>query len=289
MADLTITAVAAAGGTYPAPTYYVSKQANEALSVGDVLRLSNNRWAKADADNTSATRVTALCPNVAVRNAAISAIWKGFVSLTGPTLTPGGIYVVSRTAGKTMPYGDLQNGDNIGLVGIGKTASIMFSGPSGVTNTLTFDGVSPTPSGALSGAPSGDGVINPATIRAGQNLTAGNLIWWDGDTNPRIAYKLGASTTINGSEPHCGIATTNISAQQMGLAHKYGNVEFVGQTIVRGHLYIAGATAGTIVPYTDVQDGWKVRMVGFGIDNNELWIIQNLDTLKYEFTYTAPG
>ena len=109
-------------------------QAGEAITQGQPVYLSGNKYYKAD-NNASAS--TAAAAGVAITPAATDGYFimatRGTVNL-GATLVVGTAYCVGPTAGQVNPVADLVAGDYITLLGIAITTStlVLTITPTGV-------------------------------------------------------------------------------------------------------------------------------------------------------------
>lgn len=125
MADLTITAanVVPDSGARVARGY-----AGEAITAGDVVYLDtvNNEYLLADADSATAAAnsPSGIALNGASDGQPVAVLVHGDVTL-GSVLTAGVAYYLSATAGGIAPYADLVSGDNVVLLGIAKSATVL--------------------------------------------------------------------------------------------------------------------------------------------------------------------
>lgn len=109
-------------------------QAGEAITQGQPVYMSGNKYYKAD-NNASAS--TAAAVGVAITPAATDGYFimatSGTVNL-GATLVVGTAYCVGPTAGQVNPVADLVTGDYITLLGIAITTStlVLTITPTGV-------------------------------------------------------------------------------------------------------------------------------------------------------------
>ncbi|MFZ5690540.1 MAG: hypothetical protein ACOY5F_04735 [Pseudomonadota bacterium] len=126
MADLSITAanvVPQAGATID-----FSRKAGATVTAGQMVYLdpATNRWKLADADH--ATQAVQEAGGMAVCGAAdgqpLAVLTAGDVAL-GSVLTAGARYYLSSTAGGIQPEADLSAGEEINLIGMAKSATVL--------------------------------------------------------------------------------------------------------------------------------------------------------------------
>jgi hypothetical protein len=123
MTDLTITAAnvkAAANATTR------SGQAGASITAGQLVYLdgTTGTYNLSDADLTGAKQVTGVALNGASSGQPLTVQTGGDISI-GATLTPGATYYLSGTAGGIAPLADLSTGEEVVLVGIAKSTSVL--------------------------------------------------------------------------------------------------------------------------------------------------------------------
>lgn len=101
--------------------------AGETIQQGDVIRLNGNVWNLAEAgESESEANVTAMAVTPASEGETFAMARSGAdVSLGADALEQGETYVVSRTKGAIMPIGDLDDGDNVKVVGNAITDTVL--------------------------------------------------------------------------------------------------------------------------------------------------------------------
>lgn len=125
MTDLVITAANVVQG---ANADVVSGRAGETIAAGKAVYLdpTAKKWKLADSD--SATVTAKVAGGIALNGAALDqplAVQKGGDITIGATLTPGSAYYLSETAGGIQPAADLASGENVCLLGLAKSASVL--------------------------------------------------------------------------------------------------------------------------------------------------------------------
>lgn len=126
MADLSITAanVVAQGNA----SIDFSRKAGATVAAGDMVYVeaASGKYKLADAD--SATQEVQETSGMALNGAAdgqpVAVCTGGDVAL-GSVLTAGARYYLSSTAGKVQPEADLSSGEEINLVGLAKSATVL--------------------------------------------------------------------------------------------------------------------------------------------------------------------
>ncbi len=93
---------------------------------------------------------------------------------------------------------------------------------------------------------------------AGATITAGQPVYLDETTN---TYKLSDANLSAAASVVAGIALNGASAGQP-LAVLTGGSITIGATLVKGTIYVLGATAGDIVPAADLTTGWYRSIIG---------------------------
>lgn len=122
MADLTIVAddVLVSG---PA---LITGIAGEAITPGDLVyvKAADSKLYKAHSGTAAAADADGVAVNSAAIGQPITYTPSGNLT-TGGDVVVGQVYVVSATAGKICPDTDLEGGDYVTVVGIGKTTSLV--------------------------------------------------------------------------------------------------------------------------------------------------------------------
>lgn len=129
MADLTITAanvIAASAGSKRQGT------AGATITAGQVVHISpsTNRYILSDADAAGVGAVTefAIALNGAADGQPLRVATLGDVTL-GAVMTAGAEYYLSPTAGGIAPRADLGAGDNVVLLGVARSTSVLALAP----------------------------------------------------------------------------------------------------------------------------------------------------------------
>jgi len=100
--------------------------AGETISAGQaVLRGTGGKYLLSDADGDDLTRVTGIALNGASDGQPLSVQTSGEVTI-GATLSPGAAYYLSPTPGGICPLDDLGEGDDVILIGMAKSTSVMM-------------------------------------------------------------------------------------------------------------------------------------------------------------------
>lgn len=86
----------------------------------------------------------------------------------------------------------------------------------------------------------------------GATISAGQTLYYDSAT---VKYKLGDNNASAATAEVKGIALTPGVDSGYGVIATRGSLVFVGATMTQGKAYYAGATAGEIVPETDLASG----------------------------------
>ena len=126
MTDLAITAanvVKGSGATYDTGV------AGATITAGQLVykdASDSNKYKLVDSDSaTAAARVVhGIALNGASSGQPLQVQRTGEITI-GATLTVGETYVASDTAGGIMPIGDLETGDYVTIIGVGKTSSVL--------------------------------------------------------------------------------------------------------------------------------------------------------------------
>lgn len=129
MADLSITATAVVAN---AGAVKRSKIAGATITAGQIVYLdpADDRYKLADADMTGIGAVTGvfMALNGASVGQPLSVLVKGSVTMNA-VLTAGTAYYLSPTAGGVAPVADVLSGDNVILLGIAKTTTVLVFDP----------------------------------------------------------------------------------------------------------------------------------------------------------------
>ena len=123
MADLPITASA----VVPAANAIIARgTAGAAITAGQpVYKDRNNKYLLGDADGVSLARAPGgIALNAASDGQPIAVQFGGDLTI-GATLTTGTPYFLSATAGGIAPFEDLVDGDDVVLIGIAKSTSLL--------------------------------------------------------------------------------------------------------------------------------------------------------------------
>lgn len=123
MADLTITA---ANVVHDINAVYATGTAGATITAGQALYLDSGTSTLKLAD-ANASQAAATCVGISLHGASSGQPIKYQISgdiTIGATITVGGIYVVSATAGGIAPVADLTTGMYTTVLLIGRTASI---------------------------------------------------------------------------------------------------------------------------------------------------------------------
>lgn len=124
MADISITAANVVRGTN---AVIENGFAGAAITAGQVVyRDANNKYQLADNDNASAIvrQPRGVALNGAATNQPLAIIRSGDVTI-GATLTAGTAYYLSSTAGGICPLADLASGDDVVLLGLAKSTTVL--------------------------------------------------------------------------------------------------------------------------------------------------------------------
>lgn len=136
MADLTITAANVVAGSNARTEHGI---AGATITAGQavVFNTATKRWVLADADHaTAALRIArGIALNGASSGQPITVQTSGPITI-GATLTPGVGYYLSGTPGGVCPVADVGTGENVCLLGLAASATVLnldIQNP-GVTN-----------------------------------------------------------------------------------------------------------------------------------------------------------
>ena len=125
MADITITSSAVIAGD-GATT--VTGTAGVAITAGQAVYKDSTTGKYLLADSDSATvaakRAAGVALNGAALNQPIKVLTAGAVTI-GATLTAGATYFLSNTAGGICPDADVGTGENVCLIGVAASASVL--------------------------------------------------------------------------------------------------------------------------------------------------------------------
>lgn len=125
MAALTITA----GSVLPGSGATIARgYAGEAITPGQAVYLdsTDNRYKLADADSATAAAKSpvGIALNTAADEQPVAILTRGDLTL-GSVLTAGTAYYLSPTAGGISPLADVLSGDNVVLLGLAKSATVL--------------------------------------------------------------------------------------------------------------------------------------------------------------------
>lgn len=124
MADLSITAANVRLATSLAQV--VVLQVSEAVDAGEVVYKNGQKYSLADASASGTAAASYLALTSGVTDGYIVALKTGLVYTGTSSLTKGVQYVVSATAGKIAPIGDLGTGDYITHVGVANATDTLY-------------------------------------------------------------------------------------------------------------------------------------------------------------------
>lgn len=136
MADLTITAASVVAGA--GASINRSGNAGETITAGQVVYKSptSHKWMKADSDSATAGAKVAggIALNGASLDQPLAVLTAGPVTI-GATLTGGTGYYLSNAAGGICPVADVGSGENVCLLGLATSTTVLEVGiqSSGVT------------------------------------------------------------------------------------------------------------------------------------------------------------
>lgn len=136
MADLSITAANVVASSSAKRKQGV---AGETIAAGKSVYLNSTSKKWMLADSNSGTAEARISGGVALNGASLDQplviAYDGDVTI-GATLVAGTAYYQSETAGGIQPQGDLGSGENVCLIGIAKSASVLAIGIQNVSVTL---------------------------------------------------------------------------------------------------------------------------------------------------------
>jgi hypothetical protein len=123
MTDIVITAANVVQGGNAVVVHGV---AGVAITAGQVVYLDSatGKWKLADANGTGTTHPGGIALNNAAANQPIDVQTSGDITVGG-TLTAGSRYYLSATPGGIMPEADLTTGDNVALLGLAKSTTVL--------------------------------------------------------------------------------------------------------------------------------------------------------------------
>ncbi len=125
MADLTITATSVLAG---ANAVRDSGNAGEVITAGQAVYRSSttNKWMLADSDSATAEakKLTGIALNGAALNPPLAVLKSGDITI-GATLTAGTAYYLSATLGGICPVADVGEGEDVCLLGLAKSTTVL--------------------------------------------------------------------------------------------------------------------------------------------------------------------
>lgn len=125
MADLSITAASVIAD---ASATKVHGTAGETIAAGKAVYLSSatKKWMLADSNSATAEAKKAggIALNGAALNQPVTVCTSGPVTI-GATLTSGSPYYLSETAGGIQPAADLTTGENVCLIGLAASTTVL--------------------------------------------------------------------------------------------------------------------------------------------------------------------
>ncbi|MGB3486673.1 MAG: hypothetical protein WBA37_11885 [Xanthobacteraceae bacterium] len=125
MTDLTITATNVVAGTNAVRD---SGNAGEAIAAGQAVYRSSttNKWMLADSDaaTAEAKKATGIALNGAALNQPLAVLKSGDITI-GATLTAGTAYYLSNTPGGICPVADVGAGEDVCLLGLAKSTTVL--------------------------------------------------------------------------------------------------------------------------------------------------------------------
>ncbi len=126
MADLSITAANVVAGSNASKDSGIS---GAGIVAGKTVYKdpATNKWLLADSNSATAAAKTAggIALNGASLNQPIAIQKGGDIDFGAAILTPGSRYYLSETPGGIQPEADLGSGENVCLLGIAKTTSVL--------------------------------------------------------------------------------------------------------------------------------------------------------------------
>lgn len=125
MADLSITAASVVAD--PSASR-VAGQAGEAIAAGKAVYLhpTSKKWMLADSDaaTAAARKAGGIALNGAALNQPVTVATHGDVTI-GATLIAGSTYFLSETPGGIQPAADLGTGENVCMLGIARSTTVL--------------------------------------------------------------------------------------------------------------------------------------------------------------------
>ena len=123
MADLAITAANVVAGV---SAQRLTKTALEAITAGKAVTFDgdNVRLADSNSPTVALRHASGIALNGAAVNQPVTVQTEGEVSL-GAVLTLGVAYYLSDTPGGLCPQADVGTGENVNLIGLAKSASVL--------------------------------------------------------------------------------------------------------------------------------------------------------------------
>ena len=125
MVDITITAASVVAGSNAVRD---SGSAGEAITAGQAVYRSSttNKWMLADSDSATAEakKATGIALNGAALNQPLTVLKSGDITI-GATLTAGTAYYLSNTPGGICPVADVGSGEDVCLLGLAKSTTVL--------------------------------------------------------------------------------------------------------------------------------------------------------------------
>jgi hypothetical protein len=123
MSDISITATSVLQGGNAVVVHGI---AGAAITAGQVVYLdaATGKWKLADANGSGTTHPGGIALNGAASGQPVAVQTSGDITVGG-SLTAGSRYYLSGTAGGIMPEADLTTGDNVALLGLAKSTTVL--------------------------------------------------------------------------------------------------------------------------------------------------------------------
>lgn len=123
MSDISITATSVLQGGNAVVVHGI---AGVAITAGQVVYLdaATGKWKLADANGSGTTHPGGIALNGAASGQPVAVQTSGDITVGG-SLTAGSRYYLSGTAGGIMPEADLTTGDNVALLGLAKSTTVL--------------------------------------------------------------------------------------------------------------------------------------------------------------------
>ncbi|MCV0384891.1 MAG: hypothetical protein K5821_00435 [Nitrobacter sp.] len=125
MTDIAITAASVVAGSNAVRD---SGSAGETITAGQAVYRSSttNKWMLADSDDATAEakKATGIALNGAALNQPLTVLKSGDITI-GATLTAGTAYYLSNTPGGICPVADVGSGEDVCLIGLAKSTSVL--------------------------------------------------------------------------------------------------------------------------------------------------------------------